>query len=416
MKDVLPIIENKLKDKKSSIVMLWVCSYWRRVLKDIVTEKYPLEIHENLKRKKEHIYWHTILSEIEPYEFPENIDSKRIIFTTDTNNIDFNLLPKRLESLHLKFEDTLIVRSDIPSLTHLSFNGNFFPYSLLTNKTSKLEFSLNDRNLKEIDLDFEKINIGTYNYIHMRRTKRIFGNISFLNNSYETLNSLTINLVCSNIDLRMFKNLEKLEIGEIIRSADCDCKIDIGLLPKSLLKLNIGCVKELYNEKQLATFDKIKVYKINYNFFSLPKEEENIVYFPPFAVKCDILHNRYIKKIPKSVKTLKCNLAHVNQLENSQIENLLLVYSGIISWDVSQEHDFVQVFDKFPPTLKTLEIYRKIDKIPKIVNSNIETLKVSCEVIHTEHLPKTLKKLYVEKRVYKRLEGKKPANLRIFAY
>jgi hypothetical protein len=396
MKDVLPIIESKLKHRKSSITMLWICSYWRKVLKDIISKTYPLVIRRN--DDYSFLFWHTIICELLPYECPLIGNTKNLIFSQETDLVDFNVLPRRLEGLSIRYTNTLNIEGEISnnSISQLALSGNFFPYSLITSKLRKLEFSSSEC----IHLDFGRINAGKYTYIHMKRNREFLGNISLLSNSYQTLKCLTINLKDCN-DLRMFQNLEKLEIGGI-GILNEQCLIDISLLPKNITELSIGILEEIRNERELETFQKIKKYRVSYN-------KGGKVYFPPNAEDCEILSNKQIQDVPKSVKRLKCCFNHTNKLQKTNIETLIFNYNSRVA---KEDH----IFDKLPSTLKHLEIQGRLNNVPLILGSNIVSLKISCETVSPHLLPPTLQNLYIKKINFRKFEGKKPKNIKVIMY
>lgn len=99
-------------------------------------------------------------------------------------------------------------------------------------------------------IDFDKLNIGKYKSIYIKPIRKITGNLSLLELSFDTLKKLTVNLITVG-DLKMFSVLEKLNItcGEI----------DLSLLPETLKHLTISSdiiknIGEIQKYKNITEF------------------------------------------------------------------------------------------------------------------------------------------------------------------
>lgn len=399
LKDILPLITKNLK-KKDCLNMLWVCSYWRNILKPIISKRYYLEIKKDEKEQKEYsdLSWHTV------YSYRSDIDlSLANINTLFLYNLltelDFNLLPKTLKHLCVivKSGETLEIKGEIPKLYDFCAKGDHFPYSLITESTKKvtyLPYCLDDnfQKRREVkDIDFKNFNVTSYKLFSISLLKQVRGDISLLFLSYNTLKYLTVNVDKLETPLTCFKALRKLIIK-------CD-KIDVNYLPKSLVKLDIT-TQHVYNFKSVASFSDVKEYKIQ-----IVNERKRIVryvdklYFPPNIIKCEISNScssESFKGFPKSVKYLECSESLISKFskELQSLKNLRTL--SVRCLDRNNESKYFKILNE--KGLRHLYILGdlkiKPDTFPETMN--VKKIRLfNTKVVDVNYLPKDLKVLVV---------------------
>jgi hypothetical protein len=296
LKDILPLVEENLK-RKSSLRMIQVCRFWRHVLKDKVSDKYPIVINNvETEDKYSSLSWTTIICNCSPC--PRFAKVKKLLLTKEVVFFDWDKLPKGLKMLSLNIADEFESVGNILPLSHLGirFSGSF-PYNIITSNIKKLQISGTD---SEYSINFSKLDIAKYSTLHLKPTSKIYGYISDLTHSYESLIKLTVNVEIVP-DLTCFVNLENLNIR-------CD-EIDISHLPLKIEKLRIRCNGYMLHFSNIKNYEKITEYVIYL------KDGVKIL-FPPNVKSVKIESLNHMDTIPQTVTDIACHSGHLDMVYN----------------------------------------------------------------------------------------------------
>lgn len=425
VRDILGIIESKMKKRKDALNMIWVCRYWRHILKRRVTKRYPLFIKQN---QYEGLVWSTVICECvkEKGEGKENSNLsaaqiESLILREEIDILNCDYLPKGLKMLGItmapyRFE---VVGNEemLKYVNHLYVRGNQFPYFLLTDKVEKLEFLpiyrppcprnfkySKERNMKNsFWVDFKKFNVTSYTHFYIKLCVRVEGNVDLLTLSYSTLKNLTL-FTPSLTSLNNFINLKVLNVR-------CD-EMDIKNLEgcKNLKVLKIKSM-EIKNFEFLTNFSKITKFVIDCgNLLNYHKKVSDIkIYFPPNIMKCHILNpfsDIENLKFLNKIRELKVCSTHLNQsylrdhLYDLKLDILNVKVIRRSMGNVENNKNYKLNFSKFIHPLKELIIWGKYkveeDSFP-ITGMNVNSLHLFSESVRLEYLPVDLKHLYVKK-------------------
>ena len=363
LRNILPLIQSYL-NRRSSLNMLRVCKYWNKVLKEIVSSKYPIVVRYE---KDFPLSWSTVFCTI--YPFPKNICAEKLIIRPDESIyfLDCNELPKNLKMLGLKVSDTFNLKGNISDkITNLNIYMNEkFPYNLLTANIQKIEI-IPTRNTT---LNFKLINKCQLEYIHIRRIKEIFGDISQLSNSYNSLKKLTINLNENTNSLENFNNLEVLDL-----KSD---NIIISRLPRKLKVLKI--------ESKNIDFSGIETFT---NIIDFSVSHIGKIYFPPNIKKVSIIKESEIEKLPDSITECRCLYSQIYHFEKNKIVKMRIATEKNKNKNI--------IFNNLPNTLRDLYISGFVNyNHDTFSNCNITNLRIFGNEIDCLYLPQSLKTLHL---------------------
>ena len=249
IRDILPLIAKKLGTE--SLKMIWVCQYWRRILKPILSKEYPLSItnkNHNNKHNKGRICWDTIQIYHETSINLSDWEFETLKISYPVSYLNFNLFPKAIKTLVIFnlsesfWNKNLKVHGILPNIEELFivYRMNVsLPYSLISKATKKLMMVIKDEEYyfgrSFLNIDFSDFNLTSYTYFQCDyiNSPILRGDLSLLVMSYDTLETLKIQIDILG-DLTKFTNLKTLHVR-------CNT-FDKSLLPTSVLNLKIEVI------------------------------------------------------------------------------------------------------------------------------------------------------------------------------
>lgn len=390
LKDVLPLIEGKL-NRRGSLNMIQVCKFWRHILKDKVSDKYPIVINSVEDDKYSKLSWTTVICNAIPC--PKFAKVKKLILAKKIDTLDWDKLPKGLKMLSINISDNFVSIGAASQVSHIGIRGNFsyadvIPYNILTPDVTKLEIC--GGTSSEYPVDFRRLNIAKYTSLYIKPTNRADGHIPYLTLSYKTLTKLVINMEIMT-DLRCFENLKELNII-------CE-EMDISYLPLKIENLKMQS-EYVLNFSDLKSYEKIIHYTVGLT-------NNTKILFPPNVKNVKIKCFNPIDRIPQSVTEFSCCVKHLDMVYYSS--NIQVLKLGV---------KFLKgvKFSCFTSPLKRIEMGKVViteDMFPD--KMNVVSMKLYSDSINLEHLPSDLQVLYVKRQA--KISGvKKRASLKIFVF